>query len=124
MLRYLSSALSAFLITGERSRCEKLKHAHARTRVFTAPRRRKVCSHSVRACLGSDCVLSLCGMSQAGRAGSRFHWQETNAHPFLWAGPAAGEAFSSRREGKKWEDAAFSKELLTSGGRFLTLVLT
>lgn len=27
--------------------------------------------------------LSPCGMTQAGREGSRFHWQETNAHPFL-----------------------------------------
>lgn len=30
-------------------------------------------------------LSSLCGMIQAGRVESRFHWQETNAHPFLWA---------------------------------------
>lgn len=83
-------------------------HKHA----FTAPRGRKVCSHSAGACLGSDCVLSLCGMSQAGRAGSRFHWQEASAHPFLGG------------LGVKLEDAAVSKKLLTSGGLFLTLVLT
>lgn len=28
------------------------------------------------------CRWCLCGMTQAGRVGSRFHWQETNAHPF------------------------------------------
>lgn len=66
----------------------------------------------------SVCVLSLCGMTQAGRAGSRFHWQETNAHPFLWACSRRG-VLLSKWNGKNERMQHFQKQL-RSDDLFLT----
>ncbi len=62
----------------------------------------------------SVCLLSLCGMTQAGRVGSRFHWQETNAHPFLWACSRRGLQLL-KRNGKNERMQHFQKQLRSDG---------